>query len=260
MNRVLAVAAHPDDIEFLMMGTLLHLANAGFEIHYWNLANGCCGSNEMTADQAAKTRRQESIDACKEAGAVFHEPVANDLSIFYEPELLAKVASTIRSIHPSIVLTHSLEDYMEDHTNTARLVVTGTFARGMKNFPVIPPADADCQPVCLYHAQPYTNRTPMRKLVVPDLFVDTTELMDRKRSLLACHRSQKEWLDHSQGLDSYLQTATDLDAEVGELSGRFQYAEGWRRHHHPGFAGPEDDFLANAIRSNQPKAIFVEDE
>jgi LmbE family N-acetylglucosaminyl deacetylase len=42
--KVLAAAAHPDDIEFMMAGTLLRLKDAGCEIHLWNLANGCYGS------------------------------------------------------------------------------------------------------------------------------------------------------------------------------------------------------------------------
>mgnify|MGYP000867140096 CR=1 FL=1 len=41
---VLAAVAHPDDIEFMMAGTLFLLKQAGAEIHLWNLANGCCGS------------------------------------------------------------------------------------------------------------------------------------------------------------------------------------------------------------------------
>ena len=40
------VRAHPDDIEFLMSGTLMLLRSHGYHIHYWNLANGCCGSSK----------------------------------------------------------------------------------------------------------------------------------------------------------------------------------------------------------------------
>ena len=43
-KRAFAVAAHPDDIEFVMAGTLMQLADAGYELHYMNIANGCCGS------------------------------------------------------------------------------------------------------------------------------------------------------------------------------------------------------------------------
>jgi hypothetical protein len=39
----------------------------------------------------------------------------------------------------------------------------------------------------------------------------------------------------------------DMSLEVGRMSGRFQHAEGWRRHLHLGFCGPEDDPLAEAL-------------
>ena len=44
MKTAIAIAAHPDDIEFYMAGTLLLLKRAGYEIHYMNVANGNCGS------------------------------------------------------------------------------------------------------------------------------------------------------------------------------------------------------------------------
>ena len=47
-RRAFAIAAHPDDIEFLMAGTLVLLRDAGYEIHYMNVANGACGSVNMT--------------------------------------------------------------------------------------------------------------------------------------------------------------------------------------------------------------------
>ena len=58
--------------------------------------------------------------------------------------------------------------------------------------------------------------------------------MDEKTAMLACHKSQQQWLDTSQGLNSYLETMRDLMREVGRMSGRFEYAEGWRRHMHLG--------------------------
>ena len=43
---VMAIAAHPDDIEFLMSGTMMLLAEAGYELHYMNLSSGDCGSSQ----------------------------------------------------------------------------------------------------------------------------------------------------------------------------------------------------------------------
>ena len=258
MKKVLAVAAHPDDIEFLMSGTLLRLADAGYELHYWNIANGCCGSNVMDREETAKVRREEAQASARRMNALFHESLCDDLSIFYDRETLAQVTSRIREIEPQIILTHALADYMEDHMNVARLVVTGAFSRAMKNFPVDPPREITTQEICLYHAQPYSNLTPMRQIVVPDLFVNTSELIEKKKELLSCHQSQKEWLDHSQGIDSYLSALESLDRSVGELSGRFELAEGWRQHLHMGFGQESQNFLLQAL-SEQPDCIFLEE-
>jgi LmbE family N-acetylglucosaminyl deacetylase len=247
MKSAIAIAAHPDDIEFLMAGTLMLLRQAGYEIHYWNLANGCCGSTRHDAASIARIRREEAIAAAGEIGAAFHESICDDLAIFYDRPTLAKVAAVIREVAPEIVLTHSPTDYMEDHTNACRLAVTAAFTRGMPNFPTDPPRQATSQPVTVYHAQPYSHRDPLGNLIEPQLFVNTSELVKRKRSMLARHVSQKAWLDESQGLDSYLDTMIELDAELGRMSCVFKHAEGWRRHLHLGFCGPQDDPLRAAL-------------
>ncbi|MBC8874105.1 MAG: PIG-L family deacetylase [Planctomycetes bacterium] len=247
MKKAIAIAAHPDDIEFFMSGTLMLLRDAGYEIHYINLANGSCGSMEHDAESIASIRRSEAQAAAASIGAVFHESICNDLEIFYERPLLAKVASVVREVAPEILLTHSPSDYMEDHMNACRLAVTAAFCRGMPNFPVEPQRPPVDQKVTVYHAQPYSNRDPLRQTVHPDLFVDTTDVIDRKVQMLAHHKSQKEWLDKSQGMDSYLHTLRELDREVGSMSGVFQFAEGWRRHLHLGFCDENDDPLSDAL-------------
>jgi hypothetical protein len=66
--------------------------------------------------------------------------------------------------------------------------------------------------------------------------------------MLSRHASQKQWLDESQGVNSYLDALAELDAEVGRMSCIFKYAEGWRRHLHLGFCGPQDDPLRAALK------------
>ncbi len=248
MPRALAVAAHPDDIEFVMSGTLIHLRDAGYEIHYMNLANGCCGSTTTDAATTARIRRAEAQAACRTIGAVFHDSLVNDLEIFYDRPTLARLASIVRQVAPRIMLIHAEADYMEDHTNACRLAVTAAFSRGMPNFPVDPPAPPITQAVTLYHAQPHGNRDALWRPVRPGLFVDITGVMDQKLAMLREHKSQKEWLDASQGLDSYTDAMRDLMREVGAMSGRFELAEGWRRHSHLGFCGPHDDPLSQTLR------------
>lgn len=247
MKSVFAIAAHPDDIEFVMSGTMMRLRDAGYELHYMNVANGCCGSTETDAQTTAAIRAGEAQAAAADLGATFHASLVNDLEIFYDRSTLLRVASVIRDVAPTIVLTHSPQDYMEDHMNTCRLAVTAAFSRGMPNFPVQPPREPFGHDVTVYHAQPHGHADGLRQPVRPDLFVDVTSLMDRKRHLLSLHASQKKWLDESQGMDSYLATMSDLCREVGALSGRFDYAEGWRRHSHLGFCGVDADPLRDAL-------------
>jgi len=71
--------------------------------------------------------------------------------------------------------------------------------------------------------------------------------MRTKREVLAAHRSQKDWLDVSQGIDAYLDAMEALCREVGGMSGVFEYAEGWRRRNHLGFSATEQDPLSEAL-------------
>src|SRR5918992_76055 len=110
MKRAFAIAAHPDDIEFLMAGTMMHLRDAGYELHYMNVANGCCGTTEYDAPTIAKIRLQEAQDAADFIGAVFHPPICNDLVIFYDRPTLLRLSSIVREVAPEIVLTHAPYD------------------------------------------------------------------------------------------------------------------------------------------------------
>jgi len=254
MPAAFAIAAHPDDIEFVMAGTLLLLKQSGYDIHYMNVASGCCGSTVIGRDELRDMRREEGRDACRLAGFTFHDSLANDMEVMYDLPTLYRLAAIVREVRPSVVLTHAPVDYMEDHTNTCRLAVTAAFSRCMPNFPCQPPTPAYFEDVTVYHAQPHGNCTPLGEPVRPGLFVDVGTTMETKTAMLACHKSQKLWLDQSQGLDSYLHTMQEMMRSVGQLSGRFEYAEGWRKHLHLGFCAADADPIAEALGAKCHKA------
>ena len=243
----IAIGAHPDDIEFYMAGTLLLLKAAGWQIHYLNVSSGNCGSASLGSAATRAIRRREGQAAARLLGARFHASFRDDLEILYEIPALRRMAAVVRKVNPRIVLTHSPQDYMEDHMNTSRLAVTAAFARGMPNFRTLPvrgPAGGD---VTVYHAMPHGLCDGLRRRVIPGSFVDTTSVHATKRRALGAHVSQKEWLDASQGMDSYLLAMDDLSRQVGRMSRRFRHAEGWRRHSHLGFSGREEDPLTEAL-------------
>jgi LmbE family N-acetylglucosaminyl deacetylase len=247
MPAAIAVFAHPDDIEFVAAGTLLLLRRAGWETHYLNLSTGNCGSVRHGPAATRRMRLAEAKEAASLLGARFHAGWFDDLEILYEVKAIRRLSAIIREVRASVVLTHSPQDYMEDHVNTCRLAVTAAFTHGMPNFRSIPSRPTYAHDVTIYHAMPHGLRDPLRRRVIPGAFVNTTGVHATKLKALAAHRSQQDWLDVSQGMNSYLASMETMSRELGRLSKKFRLAEGWRRHLHYGFAASDTDPLAAAL-------------
>ena len=230
-----------------MAGTLILLGRSGWELHCLNLADGSCGTATESARAIAARRLREARAACRLVGARHWPPLARDLELYHTTETVARVLAVVRRVRPRIVLAQSPADYMEDHANASRIAVTAAFARGMPNFPCRPRVAPVSGDLTVYHALPYGLRDPLRRRVRAGQYVDIASVLGRKRAMLAAHRSQKQWLDVSQGLDAYLKAMEAMSREVGRASGRFRYAEGWRRRNHLGFSAGEEDPLSAAL-------------
>ncbi|MCH2059254.1 MAG: PIG-L family deacetylase [Verrucomicrobiales bacterium] len=247
-KSVIAIVAHPDDIEFLFAGTMLELSAAGYQLHYMALASGNCGSLHHDAEETRRVRSREAEQAAGILGAVYHPPLCDDLEIVYSVKMLRCIASVIRAAAPQIVLTHSPDDYMVDHMETARLAVTAAFTHGMPNFVTEPAGRAlSGHQLAVYHAMPHGLKDGLRGPVNPESYVDTSAVMDTKRSALAAHKSQQEWLGESQGMSSFLSSMEQMSMELGRMSGCFEHAEGWRRRLHYGFSCKDYDPMADAL-------------
>lgn len=247
-KTALAVGAHPDDVEFMMAGTLALLGDAGYELHIFTVGNGNCGTAEYEHNDIIRIRAAEAHNAAKIIDAVYHEGLVNDIEIMYDVATLRRVTAVVREIAPQIVLTQSPNDYMEDHQNTSRLMVSACFCRGMRNWlsdPALGPTEQD---VYLYHSNPHGNHDGMRNLVVPSLYVDISSKIETKEDMLRCHESQKGWLDKSQGMDSYLITMREICAQMGTMAPQpVEYAEGFRQHMHAGLSAQDGDPLSEIL-------------
>jgi N-acetylglucosamine malate deacetylase 1 len=244
---VFAIGCHPDDIEFLMAGTLLLLKKNNCDLHYMTVADGSCGTTELEEQEIIKIRKEEAREACSFLGANFHNSIAGDLSVFYTQDLIRKMTAIIRNVAPDILLVHSPQDYMEDHINAGRIAVTAAFCRGMRNYYSFPPTNPIQKDVTIYHSMPYGLKDQLRNTIKPDFYIDITSVIDKKTEMLSFHKSQKKWLDKSQGMDSYLTTMRRMSKETGEMSDNFTYAEGWRQHLHFGFSSKEIDPLQEIL-------------
>jgi N-acetylglucosamine malate deacetylase 1 len=235
-KRVMALAAHPDDIEFMMSGTLFRLKELGWAIHYMTVANGSGGTTEHDAAEIIRIRRKESIEAAAYIGAEYHESLVNDFEVFYEDSLIRKIAAVIRGVGPSILLLPALEDYMEDHMNTARLGVTAAFTKGCPNYSTIPPVGAVNGDIVLYHAMPMGLADMLGRPAKAGLFVDVSGVMDKKKEMLSRHKSQQNWLSQSQGDNHYIETMQGMCRDMGTMAREYAFAEGWNRHNPLGFS------------------------
>ena len=87
-NSVLAVFAHPDDVEFVAAGTMLLLAEAGYDLHYFLLCSGNCGAMDLGPEDIGGVREAEARKAAGILGAKFYPSIADDLELIYNVENL----------------------------------------------------------------------------------------------------------------------------------------------------------------------------
>ncbi len=246
-KKAFAISAHPDDIEFMMAGTLLLLKKAGYEIHYMTVANGSLGSSVYSGMELPIVRGGEAKASAEIMGAIYHPPICADMEIFVNVETQSRMVPIIREVAPDIILTHGPYDYMEDHVNAGRLACTAAFARGMPNFRCTPMKVAE-NDVAIYHSLPLSLKDQLNKRIVPDFFVNVESEVETKKKALACHKSQKDWLDQTQGFNSYIDDMVDRLVKTGELCGKCKYAEGWFRHNPCGFCAEDYDPLRRDLK------------
>lgn len=247
MPAAFAIFAQPHDLEFFAAGTLLLLKQQGWETHCMALSSGDCGSRLFGPQQTTEIRVKEAMTAAQLLEARFHGSPGKDHQLLYEVEAIRRLAATLREIKPGIILTHSPENCLEDHTNTSRIVTGAARVRATPNFGTHPPSVAADFDVVIYHSLPYGLRDGMRRRIFPELYVDTTPVQARKQAALAAHASQNEIAPTTSGRESMAEELDRLSREVGRMSGKFDHAEGWRRHSHLGFSARETDPLADAL-------------
>jgi len=236
----LAFMAHPDDAEFLCAGTLIRLAQAGWEIHIATATAGDCGSVSLPAAEIARIRRDEATAAAKLIGATYHCLEEYDLSVFFDKATNRKAIALCRQVAPSLVFTHPRHDYMLDHEQVHLLARSATFSYPIPNASSLPVREGSAVP-WLYYCDPLEGQNPYtNETVRGTLLVDISNEMHIKVEMLSCHVSQREWLRSHNGMDEYLETMKRHNAMRGREVDVL-YAEAFVQH--TGHAYPQTDLL-----------------
>lgn len=230
--RILAIHAHPDDVEILAGGTLCHLAAQGHSITVATMTAGDCGTAEYDAETISEIRQKEARASCELLGAGYVCAGFRDLAIFNDDASRRRVTELIRAARPDIVLTASPVDYHCDHEATSALVRDACFAAPAPNY------FSGREPVLvriphLYFLDPDEGLDRDGNVVMPNFVVDVSEHMERKKQMLACHESQRSWLRKHHGMDNYIETMEQWTRSRGSLAG-LTLGEGFRQYRcHP---------------------------
>src|SRR4051812_3237643 len=229
----MTLLAHPDDAEILCAGTLIRLAEAGWETHIATVAAGDCGSATLGRIEIAAIRRQEGINAAAKIGATYHCVDEPDVHVVFDKPTISKVIDLLRRIAPALLFTHPRHDYMLDHEQTHLLARAAAFSYPIPNASQLPLIDGSAIP-WVYYCDPVEGRDPYtNELVTPTMYVDVTAQLDRKVEMLACHASQRDWLRAHHGMDEYIDAMKRYSAERGKQIGA-RYAEAFVQHRgHP---------------------------
>ena len=160
--NVLALGAHPDDIEYGCGGMLTKYAEKGHDVFLWIASDGSLGGE-------GAVRRQEQADSALIMGAreIFWGDY-RDTEVPLTRELIGRIETVIKLIQPRMIFVHYPDDTHQDHRNLAQGTMSAT--RYVPNF--------------LFYEGPTTQNFS------PNCFTDVEKVLDKKLACLEAHRSQ----------------------------------------------------------------------
>lgn len=193
--NVLAIGCHPDDIEIACAGTLAKFVKQGHNVTVCHVANGDMGHVEIMPPELRAMRIEEAKKAGSMAGIKVVTCDIGDLVVYSDDRAQRdKVVDVIRAAQPDLIITHSPDDYMPDHTAVSKLVFDASFAASCPHYPSSVSTASKVTPL-------YYMDTLAGVGFTPEEYVDVSEFIDLKLSMLECHVSQMKWMREHDHID-----------------------------------------------------------
>ena len=175
---VLAIAAHPDDVELSAGGTLIKLAGMGYRTGILDMTRGEAGTRGTP-----EIRRQEAERAAAILGLAVRENLElPDAHIWLNEDSRVKLVRALRKLRPRVIFTQHWDDPHPDHAHTAQLVREAMHIAGLTKY------DSESgqerwRPNCVAHFL-------FPRTVAPTFIVDISEQSKQKWEAIASHASQ----------------------------------------------------------------------
>lgn len=205
MRYIIAIGAHPDDVEGSIGGTLALMRARGDVVRFLSVTDGCKGHYlPEYADNPrllVERRMEEAHRAAAMVGAEFQCMGAPDGGVYVNHETTASMIRAIRSFGeqgrgPDLILVNRPNDYHRDHRATAQLVLDAAYLL------TVPLVCADVptlrtMPVIMYWHDDFTEPNRFRA----DVVVNIDRVMETKIDMVCAHESQfREWIPYTMGM------------------------------------------------------------
>jgi LmbE family N-acetylglucosaminyl deacetylase len=224
--NVVAVAAHPDDVELTCAGTLAKYAQQGDQVWIVTLSIGELGHRDIEPLELSQIRRQEASTAAAYIGAKY---VCLDQPAEYIQDTIEarnKLIEVFRQAQADVVLTHPPLDYHLDHMNTSKIVYGATLAAPIVRIVTNSP------PLMRHPMLFYTDAIGSLEFQ-PSHFVDITATFETKMAMLSCHQTQMN-MDYWPEAPLGLTELAEITARFRGMQSNVAYAEAFR----PGLGWP----------------------
>jgi len=218
--KILAVGAHPDDIEIYCGGTVAKYAQRGDEVTIAYVTDGQMGHPTLPPEEISAIRKEEAKAACKIIGAKMLWLGYRDEFFFYNEETRVAFIDMIRQAAPDVIITHYPDFFSADHSGVGQMVNDAQIVVNMPNIKTRYPPTRKISPI-------YFMEAPAGVEFLPDEYVDITETFNIKKKMVECHKSQSVWLKKAYDVD-YVEFI-DIVGRFRGLQAGVKYAEGFKR-------------------------------
>jgi LmbE family N-acetylglucosaminyl deacetylase len=215
---ILAIGAHPDDIELSCAGTLARFLRAGRSVH---LAIACRGDRGGKTGPDPELAQRRALEA-RRAAEILSVPIdlldLGDAEVRDTPEVRRLFVTLLRSVRPDLIVTHAPTDYHHDHVQVSEITTRCAW------FAASPGHDTGQPPLETTPAVVYMENVAGTNFE-PTHLVDISETMAIKRRMLACHQSQ---LSRTDSGIAQLEELAETLAKLRGLQCGVAYAEGFQ--------------------------------
>ena len=219
--NILAIGAHPDDIEMQCAGTLALYARQGHSVYMAIATNGNVGSPNLSRQEIAKVRRQEQEKSCAVIGADLIWMDFDDQWLFNDRTTRTVFIDAIRKANPDVMIVHGQGDYHPDHRISGQLAEDARIPATVRLVKTLLP-DIPAIPHLFFMDNPEGIGFE------PEYYVDISKVMSMKREMVACHASQNAWMSDVVGESFDMVSSMEKQAKLRGGQAGTVFAEGFR--------------------------------